>query len=322
MQNQYIVKQNKMPLVSFIITCYNIPIEMLKECINSIFVLSLSRDEREIILIDDGSDLNIIDELVNVRDEIIYLRQSNQGLSAARNAGIRIASGQYIQFIDGDDYLIHTAYEHCLDLVRYHDPDIVMFNFTNKDIKGKNAPYTYNGPIDGAEYLRHNNLRATAWGYIFKRIILLDLRFTLGIYHEDEEFTPQLLLRAEKVFCTDSKAYFYRKRKTSITHRQDKHSLVKRLNDTETIIYNLYELSTTIPANDKIALERRIAQLTMDYIYNIIIQTHSEHNLNKRLDRLRKDGLFPLPYKNYTTKYKWFRKMINNDKGRKLLIKI
>jgi hypothetical protein len=96
---------------------------------------------------------------------------------------------------------------------------------------------------------------------------------------------------------------------------------MKRLNDTEIVLYHLYELSTTIPAPDQVALNRRIAQLTMDYIYNIIILTRSEHHLDRRLQRLRKRELFPLPDKDYTTKYKWFRKIINYKKGRQLLIK-
>ena len=115
------------PLVSFIVTTYNLPTDMLAECLRSILSMSLSKEEREIILIDDGSDLSPLDDLLDMRDDIIYLRQANRGLSVARNVGITLATGRYIQFVDGDDYLIRAPYEHCLDIVRYHDPDIVTF---------------------------------------------------------------------------------------------------------------------------------------------------------------------------------------------------
>ena len=124
----------QMPLVSFIITTYNLPSEYLEFCLKSILQLSLNPKEREIIIVDDGSDLSPIHDLMDYQDDFIYLRQRNQGLSIARNTGIKIATGRFLQFIDGDDYLLQRGYEHCLDLVRYHNPDIVYFELTAKEI--------------------------------------------------------------------------------------------------------------------------------------------------------------------------------------------
>ena len=114
MQTQQTYTQNtQTPLVSFIITTYNLPKEYLAECLRSILQLSLNPREREVILVDDGSDMAAISELLDYQDDIIYLRQCNQGLSIARNRGLQIATGKYIQFVDGDDYLIQVSYEHC-----------------------------------------------------------------------------------------------------------------------------------------------------------------------------------------------------------------
>lgn len=96
----------KQPLVSFIIPAYNVDADMLRECLESIMALSLSREEREIILIDDGSDVPAICSLTDVADEIVYLRQPNKGLSEARNIGIKLATGRFVQFVDADDHLI------------------------------------------------------------------------------------------------------------------------------------------------------------------------------------------------------------------------
>ena len=88
---------NDAPIVSFIIPYHNEPVDMLRECVDSMIRLSLKQDEREIIIIDDGSDYCPINELDDIKDHIIYVRQKNSGLSAARNRGLDIASGQFIQ---------------------------------------------------------------------------------------------------------------------------------------------------------------------------------------------------------------------------------
>lgn len=79
------------PLVSFILTCYNLPLDMLCACIDSILRLSLRSEEREIIVVDDGSDVSPINNLLRYGDEIIYVRQKNGGVSTARNTGMGMA---------------------------------------------------------------------------------------------------------------------------------------------------------------------------------------------------------------------------------------
>lgn len=306
------------PLVSFIVTTYNLPTDYLKECLESILQLSLNPKEREIILVDDGSEQSALDEIADVRDSIIYIRQRNQGLSVARNRGLQMATGKFIQFVDGDDYLIHAPYEHCLDIARYHNPDIVYFEETDKT--EVDTPFNYSEPVSGNVFLHDNNLRASACSYIFKYSLLLNLRFTPGILHEDEEFTPQLFLRADRIISTESKAYFYRKHSNSITHNKKKSHEMHRLADTEQIIYRLQDIASSLPSADRVALNRRIAQLTMDHIYNTIIWTRSRRHLEDTIERLHARGLFPLPEKNYTNKYRVFRKVINSKLGRMMLI--
>ena len=121
------------PIVSFIVTYHNEDVDMLKECLKSILSLSFATGEREVILIDDGSDVSPINEIEDFRDDILYLRQPNRGLSEARNAGIDLARGEYIQFVDADDYLIKLSYELCLGLLKRERPDVIVFNFTKEE---------------------------------------------------------------------------------------------------------------------------------------------------------------------------------------------
>ena len=305
------------PLITFIVACYNLPAEMICQCLDSIIGLSFSRSEREIIVVDDGSDVSPLGQLNTFIEDIVYVRQPNAGLSAARNRGIDMASGQYLQFVDGDDYLLRTAYEHCIDVLYKQQPDIVMFDFTNND-----KPDSGNSNDDlksGSEYLAQHNLQATACCYLFRRDIIGSLRFTPGIFHEDEEFTPQLLLRAENVYSTDVKAYFYRQRPHSITSETNMRRVVKRLNDCQLVISKLNNLADTLPISERKALQRRVAQLSMDYI---IIQTRSRHYLDRKLEALRREGLFPLPDRSYTKKYKWFRRLTSNSLGLSLLMSV
>lgn len=317
MQN---IQMSKTPLVSFIVTYYNIPIDMLRECIESIVRLSLTEEEREIILIDDGSDVVPLDELIDFRDQIIYLRHKNMGVSDARNKGIDICKGKYIQFVDADDCLIKSNYEQCLEKVKNNDPDMVLFRLSRDGVEVDSPEYFY-GPVTGTDYMRHNNLCASACSYIFRKKLLVGLRFTSGILHEDEEFSPQLILRADIVFSTDNCAYYYRERMGSRLNSNDPDNQKKKLDDAEYVIFELDHLAATLPAAERVALQRRVAQLSMDHIYNVIMSAHSEKILDEYLDRLRKRGLFPLPDREYTLKYSYFRKMINTKLGKKILLR-
>ena len=305
------------PLVSFIIPTYNLPESLLRECIDSIMSLSLREFEREIIVVDDGSKRAAIASLTDLADTIIYIRQRNSGLSAARNRGLQNASGRYIQFVDGDDLLISNLYEHCLDLARFQKPDMVMFEFCRKMTKEK----TYDDlpVISGSDLMRHHNIKATACGYLFKSTTMGNLRFTPGICHEDEEFTPLLLLRTESVIRTSAPAYFYRERRDSITTSKNVRKVLQRLHDFKGVIYRLHAQASLSNDQwstlDRLALLRRVHQLTMDYIYQVIIETRSRHYLDRQLAELRNHSLFPLSDKDYTKKYTWFRRLTQTKIG-------
>lgn len=312
------MEKNK-PLISFILTYYNLPIQLLCECIDSILALSLLPEEREIIVVDDGSEVSPMNGLMQYGDEIIYVRQKNGGLSVARNRGIEMAQGTFLQFVDADDHLIQRPYEHCLDQIRLNsDIDMVMFNFTSTD--SKKTEYNDTEVMTGAAYMLKHNIHGTAWGYLFSQKALGKLRFTPGIWHEDEEFTPQLLIRAEHVCVTDAKAYFYYKHKGTITTHDDEKSKAKRFNDIKGVLDRLHYLCDRVPQIERIALQRRVAQLTMDYIYQVIIQQRSQKALNTCIEELSSKGLFPLPERDYSQKYKWFRKMTNSRLGRTILL--
>lgn len=307
------------PLVTFVVISHHQPVEYLRECLGSITQLSLSDKEREIILIDDGSEQCPIQELAEFIDTIIYLHLPQLGSSMAHNYGIMMAQGKYIQFIEGDDYLLQAAYEHCLDIVRYHQPDIVTFEFGKKN--DTEPSYVLPTPVSGTEYLKNNTLLGSVCSYIFRRGIVGNLQFTPHIsFAEDEEFTPQLFLRAERIFKTNTSPYYNRVDKFAAIQLDDKEKIALHMDNKLEVILNLQNLLDTIPVTDRQALLRRIAQLTMDYLCDNIRLKHSLLSLNHEIKKLRKKGLYPLPDKDYTKKYIAFRKMIGTYLGRMALL--
>lgn len=308
------------PLISFVIAYYDLPLKLLRQCLDSILALSLQPSEREIIVVDDGSEHSPMNELMAYGDAIHYIRQAHQGLSVARNTGLQMASGTYLQFVDSDDLLLKKAYEHCIDLARKHQPEMVVFQLTRQN--DSKDTYKDSEAQSGSNYMRHQNIHGSACGYLFARSILGDLRFTPGIRHEDEEFTPQLLLRAEIIRVTDAKAYLYRHTPDSITTSQDSRQRLSRLEDSRNIIERLNTIADRLPRDDRMALQRRVAQLTMDYLYNIIRQTGSRQHLEREMEVLRKQGLFPLPDRDYTQKYTWFRRLTNSSIGISILMRL
>ena len=308
------------PLISFIVTTYNLPKELLLKCLRSIMSLSLTSSEREIIIIDDGSDHRLIDELEELRGQSVYIWNRNQGLSAARNTGLSMVHGQYIQFVDGDDYLLKQPYEHVIELLRMHTPDMVMFGLTHEE--EHQETFHDSAIVTGASYMKNNNLHSSACGYVFSRSSLGDLRFTLNIYHEDEEFTPLLLLCVNTLIKTTAQAYYYRLTPHSITRDSNPAKQKKRLDDTRNILERLSNMTDRLPYMDRTSLQRLIAQLSMDYIYQTMVITQDIKQVEERILDLRDLGLFPLPDKNYTSKYAWFRRLSNFKMGRAILFNI
>ncbi len=308
------------PLISFIIAYHNEPVDWLRACVDSILTLSLSSGEREIIVVDDGSTVSPLSNLQDCLDDLLYVRQCHQGLSEARNRGLDTARGQFVQFIDANDRLIAPPYEQCLDIVRYQRADMVMFHCTSH-CDNTFQPVTVM-PVSGSHLMREGNIRGSACGYLFSRHILGTLRFIPGIYHEDEAFTPQLLLRAEAVFDTPYKAYYYRQHTDSITRTADRQTVGKRLDDTLGVIIRLYRRCDTLPPADRPAMERRVAQLSMDYLYNTIVLMRSASALDKAINSLQQQGLFPLTDRDYSRKYTWFRRLIGHRIGQRALLAV
>lgn len=286
---------------------------------------------------------------------IAYLHQPHNGLSAARNTGLEKARGRFIQFVDADDQLEPAAYDHIIDLARRDKGDLILFHFRKSQDPSSNhptCPYCSHGSrfhtgkrdshnhsndriskattvshydanaVSGPEWLCRHNMRASACCYLFRRELLGDLRFTPHLIREDEEFTPLLLLNARRLVETTAVAYIYRQHDGSIMHQKSKEKKEKALQDIEHVIHHLNCRRALEKGKRREALYRRLCQLSMDHLYNVMRLTHSPQRLQDAVDFLRDESLFPLPHHRFTLKYWLFSYITASALGRAALLRI
>jgi glycosyltransferase involved in cell wall biosynthesis len=200
------------PLVSVIVPIYNVEI-YLEKCINSI--INQTYKNLEIILVDDGSPDNcgkICDEYVLKDKRIKVIHKPNGGLSDARNAGLDMAKGEYIGFVDSDDYIAEEMYKELVDIALKDGADIVacaQYILNNKGVRVSQANIA-DLTIDEIRYLilmdRYSNCVPDK---LYKANLFRDLRFCVGVYSEDLFIMPSLFFAAKKAVLTKKPYYYY-----------------------------------------------------------------------------------------------------------------
>lgn len=227
------------PVLSIIIPIYNVE-NFLAECLDSVFAQNIA--DMEVVCINDGStdsSLQIAENYAQKYTNIRVISQSNQGLSAARNTGIRHATGDYVFFLDSDDTLNDaSALNEMYILAQKQEADIVVFNAL---INGE-TPYltpfpTQTEAINGTKLMQlfyncSHTLMIPIWGHLYRKQFLTDnsLWFKKGIYHEDILFTPIAQYLASRAVCHDTCVINYRwQRPGAITSKETiKHYIDKR----------------------------------------------------------------------------------------------
>lgn len=228
--------------LSIIVPIYNVA-PYLRKCVDSLLAQDIS--DYEIILVDDGSPdecPQICDEYAATHSRIHVIHQENAGLSAARNSGIAIAQGEYIWFVDSDDYVALNILGVLMDQIERDNLDVLRFRYQNVRESGEPfAPYkdmtNYNDYsailTDGLTFLTDRmGTQCYAWQFIVCASLCKAELFTPGIYFEDTDWTPRMLRRAERVASTELVVYNYLWREGSITLSQnDIHKQRKQLHD-------------------------------------------------------------------------------------------
>lgn len=214
-----------------IIPVYNVE-KYLHRCLDS--VIAQTYQNLEIICVDDGS----IDESGRICDQyavrdarIKVIHQENQGLSAARNRGLDAAEGEYIAFVDSDDYILEDMYKKMLDKLLNYNVDLCVcqwqyeFSDGRQVVKRKNIDPTIYGRKASLEFARflymgnyENGVVVAAWNKLYRRALLDKIRFE-GRIHEDEAFCGRIMAKNISVYVMEEQFYVYAQNGDSLTNK-------------------------------------------------------------------------------------------------------
>lgn len=293
-------------LISVIVPIYNVE-KYLSQCLESI--INQTYRDIEIICIDDAStdgSLNILREYAQ-KDTRIKVISNNQncGVSNIRNQGLAIASGEYIHFVDSDDWIDKDLYKTMIDYIEEYNPQVICFSFSLYDQKKKKliSNYSYNGitqfkglvnPQDNPLFFDNNEV---VWKSLYNKNFLdsNNIKFTSLPCFEDTPFFIEVLLKAQKIFVTQEVFYYYRSnRKKSLIYEKEKYfdyyfdwydimkKLLRNTNDDKIIDVLKYITVRAFIINYKNLLLKNIKKAYS--FWNQIKQFYLEENLCKYVE--------------------------------------
>lgn len=234
--------------VSIIVPVYNVE-KYLEQCVNSI--LAQTYKNIEVILVDDGSPDNcpqICDDFAAKDQRIKVIHKKNGGLSSARNAGLDVATGEYVMFIDSDDFIDSKMVEFLLETRRKTHADIVCcgmcryngdMSFTISETTSKKNIEIYD-TANALKKLVLTDIDCSSCNKLYTKELINETRFKVGRNNEDKPFLFELYQKCNTVAYTDKVYYYYRITEGSITNSFNEKSfdVLKNINDLKIEIEN------------------------------------------------------------------------------------
>ena len=214
------------PLLSVIVPLFNTEC-YIEQCLNSVLMQNI---HLELIVVDDGStdaSFEIVDKMSKKDKRILLIRQDNRGVAKARNRGLDFALGEYISFLDCDDWIKPGSLQTLVKEAQMFNSDLVMgntlfFYSTEQIVERYSIPYcffgkTYDGQFLFCELMENNVYMPMVYNYIYKKSFLEAHKFRFeDVNHEDEIWTPVTMCEARNCRVIDLSFYYYRQRVGSI----------------------------------------------------------------------------------------------------------
>ena len=308
---------------------YNTAVYMPK-CLDTLLHQDIPQDEYEIILVDDCSTDNSL-ELANVyasRSSVhpftpspiirVIHHETNKGLAAARNTGIDAAKGQYLCFVDPDDYIEKNSLAALLKQMDDEQLDMLRFNYQKVDENFSNVPdvdveanFDYSPKImTGTEYLANRlGVGCYVWAYIYRLEFVKStgVRFFEGCFFDDTPWLPRILMKAQRVNVTHVRHQYYLQRTGSMVHSHNKQAVMRRVDTQMQLIDILLNQRIEAPQDTSVWYNMMFAQLAVSMLTSI---ASFDYRLSVGYyQQLCAKGLFPLSpvraAKNTVGKIKW-----------------
>ena len=270
-------------LISIIVPVYGVERE-LPVCVESL--LAQTYGNIEILLVDDGSPDGcpaLCDNYAHIDPRVTVIHKNNGGLSDARNKGIDASAGEYIMFVDSDDYLVSDACEKLMECMTETRADLVVGDW--RDVpQGKErlryVSFKKQHAYSSSEFIEHA-IKKGEWYpcacfNLYKAKLFEDgaNRFTVGLLHEDMDWQPRIFLSAARVACCGYKFYVYVHREGSITTGSSRD---KRLHDMEKILTGWVSLFEGVK-------DKRLARSLRGYLVKNYMYVCRKYNTHAWLD--------------------------------------
>ena len=259
-------------ILSIIIPVYNVE-PFVEKCIRSCEAQDVSKDDYEIVVVNDGSkdnSLDVVNRVANEFENIRVFSQANAGLSAARNTGMREAKGEYYMFVDSDDWIAENCLAKIIEKLRMERPDalaICAANVLNGEDKRRQS-YPDETPISGRDLLVKGVSPCAPFSIwsadFFKKF---KLTFFEGIFHEDSEFTPRAYYLADKVSLTNDIIYYVRQNPNSITRSANPKKSFDLVN---VVCPHLSEFSKCVDARYQYLFHDMLSMYLNNALFNIV----------------------------------------------------
>lgn len=318
------------PLITVIVPVYKVE-AYLSKCIESI--INQTYRNLEIILVDDGSPDKcgaICDEYALKDSRIRVLHKENGGLSSARNAGMKVMKGEFVTFIDSDDYVSPFYVEHLFYALRKDDADLAVSWFTEVN-EGENIDRGEDKELLGYEVLNQkqslqhllyqDGIETSAWGKLYKSKLMTGLWYPEGKLYEDIPVTSQYMLRSLSVALVRNVDYYYLQRRASIQYQSFNPKKMDEIYHIEamsaSVIEKYPDLKSAAYCRELSAACNLLFQVPKDdnsdckaYLWDVVVRTREAvlHDRNARKKAKFAARLSYLGYKVMATAYHFTQK--------------
>jgi glycosyltransferase involved in cell wall biosynthesis len=291
--------------LSIIVPVYNVE-SYLERCIVSLLNQDIELSQYEILLVNDGStdeSLAVAQQLEKESDNVRIISQKNQGLSGARNTGIKNASGKYVWFVDADDYIEHNCLKQLLDEADNFNVD--AYAFLEKKISDGSIEFELHCKqilplgkvIDGKWATLHGFYPCSSCAYFFNREFLQKngLFFILGITHQDVEFTTRAITVAKRIVFTDYAPYYYDFNPNSLSKSKSREKQRKYILDEVLVAYYIKSYAQKQTDIEIMSLlERRANSIICGLFLTFVREREKRVYRNDAYSLAQEKGLYPI----------------------------
>ena len=280
-------------LVSIIIPIYNVE-KYLEQCIKSL--INQTYRNLEIILINDGStdkSTKICEKYKNQDNRIVFINKKNGGAASAKNEGLKIAKGDYITFVDSDDFIEPDMIEYMVNTIKKYNSDIIQCSFTNlyKNTERFKQDKIVEQKISSKDFLELFLKKwdsSLFWNKLFKREVIENVFVKEGRCIDDEFFTYKCVINSKSIVTSNKIVYNYRMRKSGVMKSESSQKQI--LKDRVDYLYERYELVRKIYKDlDKSFLEHLLTYyliISKDYYVDEKLLDYMKNNLKSEKGKI------------------------------------